>query len=87
MTTAKVLPTIEREHDEARGSRSERKDHERKDGGANGEAEALRNGRSDDLPPFETLPLHFSVKERPLYAKYDFKELKPPRRDKYCGAL
>ena len=30
------------------------------------------------LPPFETLPLHFSVKERPLYAKYDFKELKPP---------
>ena len=30
------------------------------------------------MPPFETLPLHFSVKERPLYAKYDFKELKPP---------
>ena len=67
-----------RTRDEARGSRSERKDHERKDGGANGETEAFRDGRSDDLPPFETLPLHFSVKERPLYAKYDFKELKPP---------
>ena len=59
-----------RTRDEARGSRSERKDHERKDGGANGETEALRNGRSDDLPPFETLPLHFSVKERPR-AEYD----------------
>ena len=68
-----------RTRDEARGSRSdERKDRERKDGGANGETEALRDGRSDYLPPFETLPLHFSVKERPLYAKYDFKELKPP---------
>ena len=61
----------------------------RKDGKpSNDETEALlRNGRSDEssggsvhdlLPPFETLPLHFSVKERPLYAKYDFKELKPP---------
>jgi hypothetical protein len=72
--------------DEARGSPLSDSHHERKDGGANDETEALfRNGRSDerggsvhDLPPFETLPLHFSVKERPLYAKYDFKELKPP---------
>jgi len=75
----------------SRGSGSPLSDshHERKDGKpSNDETEALlRNGRSDEssggsvhdlLPPFETLPLHFSVKERPLYAKYDFKELKPP---------
>jgi hypothetical protein len=32
----------------------------------------------DRLPPFETLPLHFSVKDRPLYLKHDFKKLEPP---------
>jgi hypothetical protein len=72
-----------RTRDEARGSPE---DSATKDEGANGETERLWNGRSTharggsvhDLPPFETLPLHFSVKERPLYAKYDFKTLKPP---------
>ena len=80
-----------RTRDEARGSPLSDSDSlkKRKDGKpSNDETEALlRNGRSDEssggsvhdlLPPFETLPLHFSVKERPLYAKYDFKELKPP---------
>ena len=32
----------------------------------------------DGLPPFETLPLHFSVKDRPLYLTHDFKKLEPP---------
>ena len=49
------------------------------------EADEKRSARSSDddanaldLPPFETLPLHFSVKDRPLYAQFDFKKLEPP---------
>ena len=48
--------------------------------GDDGEPTRSSDGVSslDGLPPFETLPLHFSVKDRPLYLTHDFKKLEPP---------
>ena len=38
----------------------------------------LRDAEGEPLEPFESLPLHFAAKGRPLYEAWDFKPLAPP---------